>query len=89
MECLVQDALKVIALLAAGLATFVFLLPPASAASAGTAPLTMKQLLFGDATSSLVQNAQADRCRRANNICGYRFGVGRDYRRCMHRRGCR
>jgi len=88
MERLMQNALKAIVLLAAGLAAFVFVSPQASAASAGTSTLTMKQLLSGEASSSLVQKAQAFRCRRRHFVCRQRWGGGRDYRRCMRNGRC-
>jgi len=85
-----QNALKAIVFLAAGLAAFVFVSPQASAASAGTSALTMKQLLGAEATNSLVQEAQSGyrRCIRRNRRCRRRFGRGPDYRRCMRRVGC-
>lgn len=88
MERLMRKALNVFVLLAASLAAFVFVSPQASAASAGSSTLTMKQLLSGEATGSLVQKAQAWRCRRRNFVCRRRWGVGRDYRRCMRRGRC-
>jgi hypothetical protein len=39
-------------------------------------------------TESLVQQAQGRHCRRRHFECRERFGFGRDYRRCMRRRGC-
>jgi len=84
-----HNALKAIALVAAGLAAFIFMSPQASAASAAGTSLTMKQLLSGEVTGNLVQKAQYYRCRRVNRRCRYRFGRGPDYRRCMRRRGCR
>jgi hypothetical protein len=85
-----RDALKAFVLLAAGLAVFAFAAPQASAASAGTAAPTLKQLLAGEATSSLVKEARYAfrRCLRRNRVCRRRFGVGRDYRRCMRRGRC-
>ncbi|RIA56628.1 hypothetical protein BXY53_1734 [Dichotomicrobium thermohalophilum] len=84
-----RNTFQAFMLLAAGLAAFVFISPQAAAASAGTSStLTMKQLLSGETTSSLVEQAQAWRCRRRNFVCRQRWGVGRDYRRCMRRGGC-
>jgi hypothetical protein len=90
MERLMRYALKTLGLLAAGLAAFVFFSPQASAATAGTSTLTMKQLLSGEATGSLVQKAQSAfrRCLRRNRVCRRRWGVGPDYRRCMRRARC-
>lgn len=84
-----RNALKAFVLLAAGLAAFVFVSPQASAASAGTAPMSMKGVVSGTALESFIEQVQyRGRCRRWNRRCRRRFGRGRDYRRCMRRRGC-
>ncbi len=83
-----QNALKALMVLAAGLAAFVFAAPQASAASAGSATLTLDRLLAGSAVGSFTETVQyGPGYRRAHRRCRRRFGHGPGYRRCMRRMG--
>ena len=83
-----RNILKAFALLAAGLAAFVFMSPQASAASAGSGVLNTKALLTGSLTEAFIEEARyGRRYRRWHRRCRRRWGYGWRYRRCMRRHG--
>lgn len=83
-----RNALKAVVLLAFGLGVSAFVSPHASAASASSGSLTLKGILSGPITESLVEEARYGwRYRRWHRICRRRWGFGWRYRRCMRRHG--
>ncbi len=82
-----HNALKLFALAVAGLAVFIFATPQASAASAGTLPMSMKGVVADTALGAFVEQAQYRGRRRIRRLCRRRWGGGFRYRRCLRRQG--
>jgi len=81
-----KNALRAFAVLAAGLAAFVFAAPQAAAATAATLPMSMKGAVADTALGAFVENARHTR-RHIRRLCRRRWGGGLRYRRCLRRQG--
>jgi hypothetical protein len=71
-----NNAFKLLAMAVAGLAAFILASPQASAASAGTLPMSMKGVIADTALGSFVEEAQYRRRNRIRRLCRRRWGGG-------------